>query len=160
MANMIQSGDIIERQERLTERQKDCLSLVAQGYTSKEIGRLLGLSPSTIDNHILAAMQLLDAPSRGAAARKFSSAEVRQKIPSQSPSLAIPNETPRTTVSNSIVKSGSFAKFSFALPPLGGRPNDLDWADKTLRIFQVAVVGLGGFLSMALIISGAFTLLG
>jgi FixJ family two-component response regulator len=45
------------RFDRLTLRQKDCLRLVAQGYTSKEIGRELGISYSTVDNHLLAATQ-------------------------------------------------------------------------------------------------------
>jgi DNA-binding CsgD family transcriptional regulator len=147
-----------DRLDRLTDRQRDCLSLVAQGFTSKEIGRQLGLSPSTIDNHILAAMQVLDAPSRAAAARKLSSSLDRQKMPSQSATLA--NSHNQRTMHPEAVADvrGNWAKNVFALPPLGGQKNDLGWAERTIRIFQVAVLSLGALLSLALVIAGAFAL--
>ena len=50
---------------QLTERQKDCLRLVGQGFTSKEIGRELDLSPSTVDNHVASAVPVLNATNTG-----------------------------------------------------------------------------------------------
>ncbi len=35
----------------LTEREKEILKLVAEGYTSKQIGEMLYISPKTADNH-------------------------------------------------------------------------------------------------------------
>ncbi len=147
------------RQDKLTERQKDCLTLVAQGYTSKEIGRQLSLSPSTVDNHLLAAMQVLNEPSRAAAARKFTALEDRQKMPSQSPNLA---KSENSMIIGPVTETGGFAHWSksaLELPPIGGRKNDLGWIERTYRIFQVAVLSLGLFLSLALIIAGAFSVL-
>lgn len=142
--------------QRLTERQKDCLRLVAQGYTSKEIGRALDLSPSTVDNHILTAVQSMSANSRGEAARSLASLETRQKLPRESlalaestqPALSLASaETPALTVNGQKI---------WALPPLGGRTNELDSTERSLRIVQVAAVGFGTVMSMTLLIAGAF----
>jgi DNA-binding CsgD family transcriptional regulator len=143
---------------RLTERQKDCLRLVAQGYTSKEIGRMLDLSPSTVDNHILAATQLLEAPSRAVAARMLHSSDARQKLPSQPQPLADPmlsGVLPSPAVGAFWVELG---RRIFSLPPIGGQRNDLDSAERTLRIVQVAAVSFGTVMSLALLIAGAFRL--
>lgn len=43
----------------LTPRQHEVLSLVAQGYSYKEVGAKLGLSPRTIKYHMAEIMQLL-----------------------------------------------------------------------------------------------------
>jgi DNA-binding CsgD family transcriptional regulator len=143
---------------RLTERQKDCLRLVAQGYTSKEIGRQLDLSPSTVDNHILAATQALEAPSRAEAARMLASSEARQKMPSQPQPLAEP------TLSGVFPESaGGFVwvdvgRRIFSLPPVGGQKNELDTAERSLRIIQVAAVGFGTVMALVLLIAGVFRL--
>lgn len=147
------------RADRLTDRQKDCLNLVAQGYTSKEIGRQLGLSPSTVDNHILAAMQVLEAPSRAAAARVFISADDRQKIPSQSAELADHTILPSTVGIAEANGWSRWGRLALALPPLGGQENDLDWTERTFRIFQVAAVALGVLLSFTLLVAGTFAIL-
>lgn len=55
----------------LSERQRQCLALVACGYTSKEIARELGLSPSTIDNHLAQAVMRLGCSSRAVAAKIY-----------------------------------------------------------------------------------------
>lgn len=65
---------------RLTERQKACLRLVGQGYTSKEIGRHLGISPATVDNHIRAVLDALQAETRQEAARLLATVEASQPL--------------------------------------------------------------------------------
>lgn len=49
---------------RLTTRQRECARLVAQGMTSKEIAQVLQISPSTVDNHINAALTSLGVSKR------------------------------------------------------------------------------------------------
>ena len=141
---------------RLTERQKECLRLVAQGYTSKEIGRALDLAPSTVDNHILTAVQSMSANSRSEAARNLASLETRQKLPRESQALAespqpglslVAAETPVLTISGQKI---------WSLPPLGGQKNELDGAERSFRIVQVAAVGFGTVMSLTLLIAGAF----
>lgn len=141
---------------RLTERQKDCLRLVAQGYTPKEIGRALDLSPSTVDNHILAAVQATGSLNRGDAARLLMRNEARQNLPRELPGVAEAAES-RPFEGTAAVRTFTSTPRSFwSLPPLGGQKNELDAAEKTLRIVQVAVVGFGAVISLSLLVAGAF----
>lgn len=41
----------IERFRRLTEREQDVLRFTAQGYSAPEIGRMLAISPKTVDTY-------------------------------------------------------------------------------------------------------------
>jgi DNA-binding CsgD family transcriptional regulator len=144
--------------DRLTERQKDCLRLVRQGYTSKEIGRMLDLSPSTVDNHILAATQLVEAPSRAEAARMLHTSEARQKLPSQPQPLAEPLLSGVLPSSADGVVWVDLGRRIFSLPPVGGQKNELDAAERSIRIIQVAAVGFGTVMSLVLLIAGVFRL--
>jgi DNA-binding CsgD family transcriptional regulator len=142
--------------QRLTERQKDCLRLVAQGYTSKEIGRALDLSPSTVDNHILTAVQSMSASSRGRAARSLTGLEARQKLPRESLALA---DTPHSGLMPVSAEASALTigdRRFWSLPPIGGQTNELDSTERTLRIVQVAAVGFGTVMSLTLLIAGAF----
>ncbi len=55
----------------LNEKQQECLRLAAQGYTSKEIARKLGIHYRTVDQRLDRARKLLGAPDRAALARAF-----------------------------------------------------------------------------------------
>jgi DNA-binding CsgD family transcriptional regulator len=144
--------------ERLTERQKDCLRLVAQGYTSKEIGRKLDLSPSTVDNHILTATQMVSANSRGEAGRFLLSAEARQKLPREPLGLVEPAVSGLVSSSAEGREISYMGRFIWSLPPIGGQRNDLDATRRTLGIFQVAAVAFGTVMGMVVLIAGAFKL--
>lgn len=141
--------------QRLTERQKDCLRLVAQGYTSKEIGRVLDLSPSTIDNHILAAVQSLNANSRGEAARFLASMETRQKLPREPDALVDGHFSGMTSTPTKAPVLSIFGRGIWTLPPLGGHRNALDTSERTIRVIQVAAVGFGTMMGLTLLIAGA-----
>jgi DNA-binding CsgD family transcriptional regulator len=55
--------------DRLTKGQADCLRLVAQHLSSKEIALQLGISPHTVDQRIRGARQTLGVERRSQAAR-------------------------------------------------------------------------------------------
>ncbi|WP_076999134.1 response regulator transcription factor [Variovorax sp. KK3] len=55
---------------RITRRQAQVLDLVRSGFSSKEIGRALGLSEGTVNNHINAAMAALNVKTRSHAVTK------------------------------------------------------------------------------------------
>jgi DNA-binding CsgD family transcriptional regulator len=61
--------DAANRVAKLTRGQLDCLRLVAQQLSSKEIAVELGISPHTVDQRIRLALQILGVPRRQQAAR-------------------------------------------------------------------------------------------
>lgn len=146
--------------EKLTDRQKDCLRLVAQGFTSKEIGRLLALSPSTVDNHVAAAVQHLAAPNRGAAARELVEQELRQKLPRQPQMLAPSGQNANLATDTGDAVGSRNARQLFGLPPVGGKRNDLDGTSRTLRILQIAVLATASVIALTILVSGFFRTFG
>lgn len=137
---------------RLTERQKECLRLVARGYTSKEIGRQVGISPATVDNHVRAALDTLQVESRSEAARILAAAETSQPLTSQSQPLA---QGPFDTAVD--VASGPASRWwQNMAPPLGGSRNSLTAEAKFFAIIRVAVLG---FSSLMILSIGIATLL-
>ncbi|WP_165363640.1 helix-turn-helix domain-containing protein [Sphingobium cupriresistens] len=80
-------NDYSEIFERLSPRKGDCLREAAKGSSSKEIGRALGISPNTVNNHILEIRRQLGNVSKWKSAQLFVEWETRkggQKIPPQS----------------------------------------------------------------------------
>ena len=63
------------RVARLTEKQRACLRLVYAHMSSKEIAPRLGIEPGSVDQHIKAAMRILDVGDRRAAARMLAEHE-------------------------------------------------------------------------------------
>jgi DNA-binding CsgD family transcriptional regulator len=67
---MVDSGDNLSF-ERLTPREREILRLIAQHRQSKEIARLLRLSPKTVEMHVLSARRRLAGLNRRDAALAF-----------------------------------------------------------------------------------------
>ena len=63
------SDPAVERIGRLSEGQLDCLRLVAQHLSSKEIAAQLGISSHTVDQRVRGALQVLGVERRSQAAR-------------------------------------------------------------------------------------------
>lgn len=62
------------RLDGLTDKQREVLNLLVQHKTSKEIARILGISPYTVDQRIAAARRKLNARSRNELAATYQSA--------------------------------------------------------------------------------------
>ncbi len=137
---------------KLTERQRMCLELVAQGFTSKEIGRRLGISHSTVDNHILLATQALGVADRREAGRLVSA--TGQQLPRQATDL------PQPEISGIFEEREAQSQPGTGnvrlLPPVGGQANEQTLRHKTLQILSIAVLSTIAVISLALIVSGAF----
>jgi DNA-binding CsgD family transcriptional regulator len=71
---------------RLTPKQSQCLTLVAEGMTSKEIARSLGLSARTVDDHVEKARVKLNAPTRQRAAAIFRAQRTAEEVAAASAS--------------------------------------------------------------------------
>ena len=115
--------------DRLSERQKQCLELVAKGHTSKEIGRLLGLSPSTVDNHLNIALERLGVDNRIAAARMFIQGNecIRDDFISSNTTGNFSGAVARNSEKNveRHTEQRQLTASLFAIPPLGGSNNNL-----------------------------------
>lgn len=59
----------------LSNRERECLRLVASGLQTKEIAAELRLAPDTVDEYIAGARLKLGAPNRRAAARLFAATD-------------------------------------------------------------------------------------
>ena len=77
------SESIAERIGRLTDGQRQCLALVDQHLSSKEIALRLGISPHTVDQRIRLALHILGVERRGEAARLVGAAAAAAGTPYQ-----------------------------------------------------------------------------
>ncbi|MGC6399034.1 helix-turn-helix domain-containing protein [Sphingomonas sp. FW199] len=71
----------------LSARERDCLALVADGFTSKEIAAKLGMSPHTVDQRLKAVVRKTGAASRQEAARLFKASQLPQPLGNQLPDI-------------------------------------------------------------------------
>ena len=53
----------------LTAREREVLQLVAEGNTTKEVARLLGISAKTVESHRTRIMKKLDTPNTAGVVR-------------------------------------------------------------------------------------------
>jgi DNA-binding CsgD family transcriptional regulator len=67
----------------LTPRERDCLRLVLDNRSSKEVGRQLGISPASVDTHVRRARAKLGVADRYAAARLLAQWEQDQAKPAE-----------------------------------------------------------------------------
>jgi DNA-binding NarL/FixJ family response regulator len=63
----LSQSDAPRAQNALTTREAEVLRLVAQGYSSKEVGKQLFLSPSTVNHHIQSIFNKLGVDTRAQA---------------------------------------------------------------------------------------------
>lgn len=88
---------IADRVAKLTDRQRSCLRYVRDGYETKQIARLLGISPDRAAKDIKAAMGKLHVSRRFDAARILAQAEGAHAGPGLMQALSEPEE-PRPIV--------------------------------------------------------------
>ena len=84
------AGDSIDRRvAKLSKGQLDCLRLVNEHLSSKEIASALGISPHTVDQRIRGALQILGVERRSQAARLVAGeAGPYQRLIHQAPHIA------------------------------------------------------------------------
>jgi DNA-binding CsgD family transcriptional regulator len=161
---------------RLTEQQRICLRHVYAHLTSKEIAPLMGIEPNSVDQHIKAAMRVLDVPDRRSAARMLAEHEQRAEfrpLVYQSPDVAMAPDPVTFVPSNESGRHSGFAgqairenqaAFVAAAParipslpfPIGGaRPNDVGWAT---RLVWIASIAIGIALAFGALVAGVETL--
>ncbi|HWV60473.1 MAG TPA: helix-turn-helix transcriptional regulator [Sphingopyxis sp.] len=140
---------------RLSERQRECLILVRNGLTSKEIGRLLSLSPSTVDNHLNAATERLGCSSRAIAAQILEMAE-------QFAGQPLADHERKFNKNSSAYSGGTTApptsRRSYFLPPLGGSPNEETTLRRITHIGLIAIAATMAFAAITITVAGIIEL--
>jgi len=161
-----------KRLARLTEQQRICLRHVYAHRTSKEIAPLLGIEPNSVDQHIKAAMRILDVGDRRTAACML--AEHEQGLAARpsdyppqhlagasGPAPFVPIEqgwrqsgfTGETLRENQAAFGAMHLPRTPVLPfPIGGtRPSDLPWPT---RLAWIAGITIGVALAFGALVSG------
>lgn len=137
--------------DRLSERQKQCLELVADGYTSKQIARQLNLSPSTVDNHLNAALERLGADNRIQAARIFIEGSQHDKANLGNLLKEEMSEFIGPSPSNG---EAPFVASLLSIPPIGGKKNVLSPRRRYYHVIQIMVLALMAFSAAIVTIAG------
>jgi DNA-binding CsgD family transcriptional regulator len=160
-----------QRVAKLTPGQLDCLLLVDQLLSSKEIASELKISPHTVDQRIRQALQILGVERRNQAARI--AAQYRQpyqRLIHQSPYIPADEQTghPEAAVSNQIRhadRAGEVGGAGFLteqrpsfLPslqlPFATRSNPRNEMNVGQRLFWIATIAIGAAFSAGMYLAG------
>ena len=161
---------------RLSQGQIECLLLVDQHHSSKEIALRLGISPHTVDQRIRGALEKLGVERRGEAARIVAAAlstddPAYQRLIHQSPYIdplpaaGHPVATVRTSIRHAdraggVGPSGHLTEQS----PVGsGSPLQLPFATRShpsnemsvgLRLLWIVLIAIGATFSAGMYLAG------
>lgn len=158
---------------RLTEQQRACLRHVYAHLTSKEIAPIMGIAPGSVDQHIKAAMRILDVEDRRTAARVLADFEAQHgiqplvyqplDIASQSDpgNFGPPIESgwqPSGLSGGAMREEQAFFRIAtpggaptLPLPIDTTRPGDLNWL---ARLAWISVIAIGVALAFGALVSG------
>ena len=161
-----------ERVARLSRGQLDCLLLVDQHLSSKQITAELQISPHTVDQRIRGALQTLGVERRTQAARIVARhQEQYQRLIHQSPYIPADPETsqPEPAVGHQIRhadRAGRAGDASFLTeqrpasfwpslqPPFATRSNPRNEMSVGQRLFWIAAIAIGAAFSAGMYLAG------
>lgn len=148
--------------QSLTDGQKDCLRLVNEHRTSKEIARILHISPFTVDQRLDAAKAKLGARNRKEAARVFAEVEgqgIYQQTIYQNGSFSSEMNGPNEVgPSNRVAQT--FKAFSqlVSVPPIGGEQHNLSKKQIIRQSIGIAFVGSVAVIIITIFLIGVMRL--
>jgi DNA-binding CsgD family transcriptional regulator len=167
------AGDLMAgRVARLTPAQLDCLLLVDQHLSSKEIAAELHISPHTVDQRIRQALAILGVERRSQAARVVAQAKgPYQRLIHQSPYIPanVHSGHPEAAVSHQIRhadRAGEAGEAGFLTeqrpasfrsslqPPFATRSNPRNEMSVGQRLFWVAAIAIGAAFSAGMYLAG------
>lgn len=141
----------------LTARQRDCMELVKDGLTAKQIARELGISHRTVEQHIAAAIEILGVSNRLAAVGRLyelewdeQRSEDHQALMLSTAAQVAERELIRTDLPDPVTADDRAAP-SPILPPVGGKANDAPLSVRRAWIIRIAVFAI--MLTSAVILS-------
>ena len=166
------ASDAAERVARLTQGQLDCLLLVDQHLSSKEIAAQLHISSHTVDQRIRQALQILGVERRSQAARLVAEHHgPYQRLIHQSPHIPAEPKPghPEAAVSIQIRHAGRAGKVGDAgfnteqrpashwpslQPPFATRSNPRNEMSVGQRLFWIAAIAIGAAFSAGMYLAG------
>jgi len=163
---------MMERVARLTAGQLDCLRLVDQHLSSKEIASELGISPHTVDQRVRQSLQILGVERRAQAARIVSQyCGPYQRLIHQTPYIEAEDGEghPEAAVSYQIRhadRAGEAGGPGFLTeqrpasfwpslqPPFATRSNPRNEMSVGQRLFWIAAIAIGAAFSAGMYLAG------
>jgi DNA-binding CsgD family transcriptional regulator len=160
------------RVEKLTQGQLDCLLLVDQHLSSKEIAAELNISPHTVDQRIRIALQALGVERRTHAARLVARHhEPYQRLIHQSPHIEVhsPGDQSVGAVSHQIrhadrageaggsdlkTEQSSYASWSSLPLPFATRSHPRNEMSVGLRLLWIFLIATGAAFSAGMYLAG------
>ena len=166
-----ESDEVAARVARLSAGQLDCLRLVDQHLSSKEIAAELGISPHTVDQRIRQSLQILGVERRTQAARLVARhSGPYQRLIHQSPHIP---GTPKSDHSEAAVsqqirhagRAGGVGGPGFKTeqrpasrpllqPPFATRSNPRNEMSVGQRLFWIVVIAIGAAFSAGMYLAG------
>ena len=134
--------------EALTARQKECLLLLKDGMTSKQIARELGISPRTVDQHIAVALESLGVRSRLEAISILHEQELLESTKSIPPSWMPDRPAPADLIRKPppVPRPKKFGRPPATLgplfPPIGGSANTASTGVRIAWMVRLSIVCL------------------
>ena len=165
-------GAMTARLAKLTPGQLDCLRLVDQHLSSKEIAAELHISPHTVDQRIRQALGILGVERRTQAARLVAQhSGPYQRLIHQSPYIPAEPQTghPEAAVSIQIRhadRAGEIGEAGFLTeqrpasfrsslqPPFATRSNPRNEMSVAQRLFWIATIAIGAAFSAGMYLAG------
>lgn len=146
----------------LTEGQKACLRLVDDHHTSKEIARLLGISPFTVDQRLDAARRKLGAASRKDAAKIFVKIEqggisepfVYEAQRLETAGISDISALPPDRVEQALASFSSL----ISVPPIGGERHELSKREILVQSLNIAFFSTLVIAFVVLVLTGTMRL--
>ena len=163
---------VAQRVARLTGGQLDCLKLVDQHLSSKEIAAELGISPHTVDQRVRQSLQILGVERRSQAARIVAQySGPYQRLIHQAPYIPAEPRTghPEAAVSHQIRhadRAGEAGGASFLTeqrpasfwpslqPPFATRSNPRNEMSVGQRLFWIVAIAIGAAFSAGMYLAG------
>lgn len=153
----------IDARPELTDGQKACLRLVDDHHTSKEIGRILGISPFTVDQRLDAARRKLNAQSRKDAAKIFAATE-HSTI--SEPFVYQPQWLEQRAIADISVPSPNRVEQIFSrasslvsVPPIGGERHELSKKEILVQSLNIAFFSTLVIAIVVVVLTGTLRLL-
>jgi DNA-binding CsgD family transcriptional regulator len=167
-----EQDDMAARIARLTPGQLDCLRLVGQHMSSKEIASELGISPHTVDQRVRQSLSILGVERRAQAARLVAQAGAPyQRLIHQSPHIPVSLQSghPDAAVSQQIRHADRVGRVGgpgfiteqrpvllrpSLQPPFATRSNPRNEMSVGQRLFWIVAIAIGAAFAAGMYLAG------